>query len=1487
MSLLSFAFTTELKQRLVLPFCARSMTDKLLREGTGIPGVGALDEYQQGALKALWKSEASSLNTKPKSEEHGHGHGHGHGEKPPSIVAATISAVINFLLMFGLCCAYGMIMFTDPWNAEHRGLGVKMNLGTALVVGLLCAKFSKVGVCIGGPDLNPVVFLGMFVATIAEELEKKHDLKGKARKLQELCDSAADYGSDALGGFDSWLSWFGDEGGRRLAGACSVGASAASAASATSGSAVVLGNATSATSGSSARLLAAASPSEGWCMGYLEGVEAEACALYHEELRATVLFAVAFSSFLFAILFILLGRLKLVKLVTLIPASIMEAFLSCIGYKVFKYALKFCGYQARTFIPAVCIGVPLYFMKALHVGNPAIVIPAMLLIPLAIYYVIIFLVYQDDPNGFIYGARSSGLFFDVIEDVPFWKIWEDSIFKAYRIDFNAWVATLPDMIIMVIVVLLDCLLKISSTESKLPVKVDKEWEIQVYGASNFATALCGSSVGYMQLKFNVINYGVVGNITDRRAGVIYALLCGVCFFWTVELFNFMPRFFIGVLLFFAGSGFVAENLWGSRKFLSIPEWIQVLGIVGTFIFTGQLTYAVVVGGLLCGAAFIYRYAKVPCLDGPPRRGGEVITCEHYDPYMQSTISHMANTWLMVFSLKGFIFFASAVSMTASITSLLEKQEAAKAPAFKRIRYVIFDCKSLDGLDASALKALLKLVGAAAKMNVKVLWCDVSKQLKADLIRTGTLPSEDQYFQDLSKAVLHVEARILERAKALQDKWCLVHPAFNEYLNHVRTRVAYEPFHDALSEDSARFGTPWAYCDRVKLEQYKTVLWTPGQIKCDVFLIHSGAVGIFTSLPSKEHALDSSGRFGKPLMVFRHGSLINIAKLVKKPTDYYAIALEDGEVLAWNSHSWRAMSSEQPLMLEGFMREAMSQMHSQSLLTTPAPRSVTDEADVEAEMKSMMSAAEHIPYSLQRIVVGLHMAQSLERIGFYEAVSPEGSTLADIPARLRKDLDIAFHTIKGEGSSTLDLPEVRKALMYAGIFGTSFYDAAQSFNHGEFLALAREAYSLRLSSSSVEKINSVYDEAAKAGSGPNGVHFDALFKAMKAKFGTYFSEETVMGTASALFKDERTMSLNKEEFQSLMARLTRRHELDWHLLKGFREVMGCDPFADEGQRNRLSVNLHAKESGSTFDTKHLKGEGSNISDEEAEEMIWAANCGGASELDFRLVYQVLHTVYRESGVLPPVPKAAPADAGSAAPALSESIRKLVVDLRDSSSATAVNRGEAAAAEVGFGDADRVRNTGENQEFKPDDAFVVATTIKESEIPDTTAAKMHQFFDYPESSPAANVYSLAMGILIMLSVLTMVAEPLVYESDPLENAPQYEQNIWMGIEATFTILFTLELLLRFLLAPALKNGQTYLSFWAVPMNLCDLVAVVPFYIDIIFGTESEGFRLLRVLRLTRLARMARLGKLASRSSLFAPTAVVMTIIWFIYLKSRLEC
>jgi hypothetical protein len=87
------------------------------------------------------------------------------------------------------------------------------------------------------------------------------------------------------------------------------------------------------------------------------------------------------------------------------------------------------------------------------------------------------------------------------------------------------------------------------------------------------------------------------------------------------------------------------------------------------------------------------------------------------------------------------------------------------------------------------------------------------------------------------------------------------------------------------------------------------------------------------------------------------------------------------------------------------------------------------------------------------------------------------------------------------------------------------------------------------------------------------------------------------------------------------------------------------------------------------------------------------------------------------------------------------------------------------------------------------------------------------------------------------------------------------------------------------------QTRCQFARKPSNVCDFVAITPFFLDMLLGSEDSemglfrGARLIkltRFVRFLRLARLLRLQRLVSRSALAGPVAVVLTVIWGIYLK-----
>jgi len=412
------------------------------------------------------------------------------------------------------------------------------------------------------------------------------------------------------------------------------------------------------------------------------------------------------------------------------------------------------------------------------------------------------------------------------------------------------------------------------------------------------------------------------------------------------------------------------------------------------------------------------------------------------------------------------------------------------------------------------------------------------------------------------------------------------------------------------------------------------------------------------------------------------------------------------------------------------------------------------------------------------------------------------------------------------------------------------------------------------------------------------------------------------------------SIDIKGFTAIISHFVREHEQDWNLLNGFRQLMGdAVDMVEDCVLTRDMLVEHSAE---------------DLLDWEAEEMLWAADWrqdgkGNGNTLELAdVMAAILLEMPQQGRKLPPKPRSLSdlkCTTSGAEPSTgvqpivpfgvneysdqvpveiaraSQEAARLVVDLRDmqklvteklvsdvrggtgadmpahhaalsgmtsvskilmpetsgisgTSSCTVMHRAQAAP----YIHASRQLTTREAQD---------STTLED--MPNTWRAHVHVIMEYPGSSHRANILSLAMGVMIVISVMTLVLEPLIsHGKDPI---PEKEKQAWFVLEMFFTVVFTFEFLLRLAVATALET-QTTKGFLKSPSNICDLIAVLPFYIEVSMQGGADEFRLLRIPRLMRLSRVMKIARLSRRSSLFGPVAMVMTLIWGIYLKTEGE-
>jgi len=993
------------------------------------------------------------------------------------------------------------------------------------------------------------------------------------------------------------------------------------------------------------------------------------------------------------------------------------------------------------------------------------------------------------------------------------------------------------------------------------VKVDKDREMQLFGAGNLLTAACGSSVGYMQLKFNVINFGIMGNM-DRRGGFVYAALCMITFFTTIEHFNKLPRFFLGTLLFFAGAGFVAENLWGSRKYLSMAEWGQILLILAVFIMAQDLLYAVIVGVVLTCGDFIITYAKVPCVVSSPKRGTESSSVRRA-PLLTSSLHHVLAHWLLVVRLKGFIFFASAQSLVAQLRDMMDQEERDGIPEYRRLHYVIFDLKLMDGMDASTSKVLRKLTMEASVHKVTILYTNVTPEQEAKLRTQELVTGDHQSFADLDEALHSIEDHILEYRESLQEKWVRLHPMFALQQRFSITRSAFEPFKDVFLMETARHGCPWRYCSGRTITGNETLLWKPGQMNVGLYLVHSGAVALFRELPDPE---DPTASWPAPVAVYRQGWFLNREGLVCMPTRYYAIAYEDGELVYWSHEQWRRMDRERPRMSCEIQRTVMKQQA----------------WDSEKAEPSKAVGNQYLPEDMLLRLNGIRVAQALGAYRFYDP-APRGETtvLPELPTSILQDLKMAFRTFcvsegeenmwpsssmgsEGESvtlvqrmtsiNSAVDIATGRRqttgplpvnavipwdrvsdALMYAGIFYTPLAGARRrSLTAMEFEVLGHEAALMRLSHSQVSQLRDIFDSGDQDDS--HQLDISELGDLLSSAFDHHISNDEIECLCEEWNVNEE--GVTEDKFLALVSRFARLHEQDWHLFRGLKDLIGD-----------ASINSDCK-----LTAERLIAHAPDFTKEQAEELLWTADwrragAGDGQSLEFcDVLCAVLLPAYRANSRLPAevIEPVMPPNPG---------------DLETTSQRGVGEKGLETAA-------DAQQKAGELENLEPEEQGL------------NWRQKLYLLLEEPSSSQKAQILWLAMGMLILVSVFTMVMEPLVSPAD--QTRDPVEEAVWQALEVFFTLIFTIEYFLRLLVANALGT-QTIRGFLIQPSNICDLVAILPFYVEKLIGESGGGFRLLRIVRLLRLSRITRIARLARRTPLFGPIAMVMVVIWFIYLKT----
>ncbi len=122
------------------------------------------------------------------------------------------------------------------------------------------------------------------------------------------------------------------------------------------------------------------------------------------------------------------------------------------------------------------------------------------------------------------------------------------------------------------------------------------------------------------------------------------------------------------------------------------------------------------------------------------------------------------------------------------------------------------------------------------------------------------------------------------------------------------------------------------------------------------------------------------------------------------------------------------------------------------------------------------------------------------------------------------------------------------------------------------------------------------------------------------------------------------------------------------------------------------------------------------------------------------------------------------------------------------------------------------------------------------------RLHQTI-YESSTPAGKIFDIVLLLLIIASIVVVML-------DSIQSFNQQYGSLFYILEWTFTVLFTIEYILR------LISIQRPLQYVTSSLGIIDLLALIPSYLSIFFvGAHSLlVFRALRLLRIFRIFKLA---------------------------------
>ncbi|WBW71712.1 sulfate transmembrane transporter family [Schizosaccharomyces osmophilus] len=493
---------------------------------------------------------------------------------------------------------------------------------------------------------------------------------------------------------------------------------------------------------------------------------------------ATTVLAYCLSSILTGIVFVLLGFLRLGRLIEFFPRHILLGCIGGVGYFLVNTAIFVssriednnlshweCLVSLFEPLPLARWMTPLFMALMLEVaqsrwGHPFLIPSFFILAPMLFY----FLVWVIPGLNLEFLRETGWVFSSTQSDVPWYHYYE--LFSFQDTNWGAIMATVPEMLALTFFGILHVPINVPALAISTGMeKIDTDKELIGHGISNSLSGLVGSIQNYMTYTNSLMFIRSGGN--NRLSGVMLAVATTGLLILGPGVISYIPVWTVGCLIFLLGMELLKESLWDPVGTTTKIEYFTIVAIV---VSMGMIdfVFGILLGIILACVFFVFQASRRSALRG-------IYSCNMLRstvrrPLSQQRFLNEIGKQIHICKLSGFLFFGTINGVEKQISGLIEELEATSDP----LRFLIIDFSMVSGADFSVVQAFLRIRRVLAAVNVPMFVCGLDEHRSSfkklsQICFTENDICDCQVFEDINSALEYCENLLLDEYEVCRNK----------------------------------------------------------------------------------------------------------------------------------------------------------------------------------------------------------------------------------------------------------------------------------------------------------------------------------------------------------------------------------------------------------------------------------------------------------------------------------------------------------------------------------------------------------------------------------------------------------------------------------------------------------------------------------------------------------------------------------------------